>query len=108
MTLETTEGEISAKLVRGLQSDRISRIANAKLDSKIVSFRGEYYDLVPSRTDYLRGLNMAAKYWQTSLGEYYRSWRKAAFVRALQRLMPTIRAEDLLPGGAGVRAQGIE
>jgi L-2-hydroxyglutarate oxidase len=57
-TLETTQGEISAKLVincAGLQSDRISRMANAKLDLKIVPFRGEYYDLAPFRTDYLRG-----------------------------------------------------
>jgi L-2-hydroxyglutarate oxidase len=52
--------------------------------------------------------NMAAKYWQTSLGEDYRSWRNAAFVRALQRLMHTIRAEDLLPGGSGVRAQALD
>jgi L-2-hydroxyglutarate oxidase len=47
-TLETTQGEISAKFVincAGLLSDRISRIANAKLDLKIVPFRGEYYEL---------------------------------------------------------------
>jgi hypothetical protein len=30
-------------------------MANAKLDLKIVPFRGEYYDLAPFRTDYLRG-----------------------------------------------------
>jgi L-2-hydroxyglutarate oxidase LhgO len=51
---------------------------------------------------------MAAKYWQTSLGEYYRSWNKSAFVRALQRLMPDIEAEDLIPGGSGVRAQALD
>ena len=48
---------------------------------------------------------MARKYWKTGLGEFYRSFSKAAFVRALQRLVPEIRLEDLAPGGAGVRAQ---
>jgi len=50
---------------------------------------------------------MAAKHWQTSMGEYHRSWSKAAFVRALQRLLPELRSEDLLPGGSGVRAQAL-
>jgi L-2-hydroxyglutarate oxidase len=38
----------------------------------------------------------------------YRSFSKAAFVRALQRLLPALREEDLTPGGAGVRAQAID
>ena len=41
------------------------------------------------------------------MGEYYRSWSKAAFVRALQRLVPELTGEDLIPGGAGVRAQAL-
>ena len=40
-------------------------------------------------------------------GELYRSFWKPAFVKALQKLMPEIRAEDLAPGGAGVRAQAL-
>jgi L-2-hydroxyglutarate oxidase len=48
---------------------------------------------------------VARKYWRTGLGEFRRSFSKAAFVRALQRLIPEITAEDLLPGGAGIRAQ---
>ena len=48
---------------------------------------------------------VARKYWRTGLGEFHRSFSKAAFVRALQRLVPDIRADDLLPGGAGIRAQ---
>lgn len=168
--IETTRGEIAAKLVincAGLQSDKISRLSNARLDLKIIPFRGEYYAMAPSKCNHLRGLIypvpdprfpflgvhftrrigggieagpnavlalkregylkksfnagdvmefaafpgfwlMAAKYWQTSLGEYYRSWSKAAFVRALQRLMPDIGAEDLIPGGSGVRAQAVD
>jgi L-2-hydroxyglutarate oxidase len=50
---------------------------------------------------------MAAKYWQSGLGEFYRSFSKQAFVRALQRLVPEIKASDLRPGGSGVRAQAL-
>jgi L-2-hydroxyglutarate oxidase len=45
------------------------------------------------------------KYWKTGLGEYYRSFSKGAFTRALQKLIPEIRMEHLSPGGAGIRAQ---
>ena len=48
---------------------------------------------------------VARKHWRTGLGEFHRSFSKAAFVRALQRLVPEIVAEQLEPGGAGVRAQ---
>jgi L-2-hydroxyglutarate oxidase len=50
---------------------------------------------------------MTGKYWQTGFGELYRSLNKAAFVRALQKLVPEIRQGDLIPGGAGVRAQAV-
>lgn len=50
---------------------------------------------------------MAGKYWKTAAGEFHRSFSKAAFVEALQKLMPEIRAEDLVPAGAGVRAQAV-
>jgi L-2-hydroxyglutarate oxidase len=51
---------------------------------------------------------VAAKYWKTGLGEYYRSFSKSAFTKALQALIPEIQKEDLLPGGAGVRAQACD
>ena len=51
---------------------------------------------------------MARKFWRTGCGEFHRSWSKAAFVRALQKLMPSIQAADLRPAGAGVRAQAVE
>jgi L-2-hydroxyglutarate oxidase len=50
---------------------------------------------------------MSAKYWRTGIGEFHRSFSKAAFVRALQKLMPEIQAKDLEDGGAGVRAQAM-
>jgi L-2-hydroxyglutarate oxidase len=45
------------------------------------------------------------KYWKTGIGEYYRSFNKTAFTKALQRLLPDIQKDDLAVGGAGVRAQ---
>jgi L-2-hydroxyglutarate oxidase len=50
---------------------------------------------------------MTGKYWRTGFGELYRSLSKKAFVRALQKLLPEIRESDLVPGGAGVRAQAV-
>ncbi len=50
---------------------------------------------------------LAGKYWRTALGEMYRSLSKPAFVHALQRLLPDIRAEHLETGGSGVRAQAL-
>jgi L-2-hydroxyglutarate oxidase len=39
--------------------------------------------------------------------EGLRSLSKKLFCQSLQRLVPELREEDLLPGGAGVRAQAI-
>jgi L-2-hydroxyglutarate oxidase LhgO len=51
---------------------------------------------------------MAAKYWRMGFGEMYRSWRKKAFVKALQELLPDLVMDDVRPGGAGVRAQAMD
>jgi L-2-hydroxyglutarate oxidase len=50
---------------------------------------------------------LIAKHWKMGAGEMYRSVSKGAFVRALQKLVPSVTAEDLLPGGSGVRAQVV-
>jgi len=50
---------------------------------------------------------LLGKYGGMAAGEIYRSFWKPAFVRALQKLMPDIRSEDLAPGGSGVRAQAL-
>jgi (S)-2-hydroxyglutarate dehydrogenase len=52
-------------------------------------------------------IKMAAKYYRMGFGEFYRSYNKKAFVAALQKLIPAISAEDLIPGGSGVRAQAL-
>lgn len=51
---------------------------------------------------------VAMKYWRTGAGEFYRSFSKAAFTKALQELIPEIKENDLIPAEAGVRAQACE
>ena len=48
-----------------------------------------------------------ARYPSTCWYEVRRSFSRAMFCRSLQRLVPEIQPDDLAPGGAGVRAQGI-
>lgn len=78
----------------------------------VLAFRREGY----KKTDFNAGelaasllwpgfQKVAAKYWRTGFGEMYRSWSKAAFTKALQKLIPEIKEAHLKPGGAGVRAQ---
>ena len=56
-----------------------------------------------------RGLwRLARRYWRTGAGEVWRSLNKAAFTRALQRLVPDITSADLVRSPAGVRAQGMD
>ena len=167
--LDTSSGEVTTRYVincAGLHSDRVARLAGETPDTRIIPFRGEYYDLIPDRASLVRNLiypvpdarfpflgvhftrrisgsvdagpnavlackregyqrhdfscrdtadalrfpglwRMAARYWRSGLGEFHRSFRKSAFVRALQRLVPAITAADLVPGSAGVRAQAI-
>jgi L-2-hydroxyglutarate oxidase len=169
VVIETNRGAFSSSSLincAGLFSDRISQMAGDDPQGIIVPFRGEYYDLIPERSELVRNLiypvpdprfpflgvhftrrisgrvdagpnavlafrregyrradfdvrdmvssmtfpgfwRMAAKNWRSGLGEFYRSFSKAAFVRALQRLVPEVRAQDLVPGGAGVRAQAL-
>ena len=47
------------------------------------------------------------KYPGACWAELRRSFSKELFCRSLQRLVPEIRMDDLLPGGAGVRAQAM-
>lgn len=165
----TTAGEFETSLIvncAGLHSDRVTKLGGTKPDSKIVPFRGEYFELVPEKRHLCRNLiypvpdpkfpflgvhftrmidgnvecgpnavlafaregykmsdinigdlfesltypgfiRMAMKHWKMGMGEMWRSFSKAAFVKALQRLMPEIRAEDMVTAPAGVRAQAV-
>lgn len=47
------------------------------------------------------------KNWKYGLGEYTRAFCKKLFVRQLQRLIPSLTEDDLVPGNSGVRAQAL-
>lgn len=50
---------------------------------------------------------LAAKYWRTGMRELWRSFSKRSFHRALQKLIPSVKLEDLVAAKAGVRAQAV-
>ncbi|NJN86897.1 MAG: L-2-hydroxyglutarate oxidase [Leptolyngbyaceae cyanobacterium SL_7_1] len=50
---------------------------------------------------------LAAKHADEGIKEIIRSFSKAAFVHSLQRLIPEVTAEDVIPTHAGVRAQAL-
>ncbi|HEY9862479.1 MAG TPA: L-2-hydroxyglutarate oxidase [Candidatus Obscuribacterales bacterium] len=50
---------------------------------------------------------LAAKHADEGIQEIIRSFSKAAFVRSLQKLIPEVCSEDLIPTHAGVRAQAL-
>jgi L-2-hydroxyglutarate oxidase len=57
--IETKEGEFLTQSVincAGLFSDRISRMAGETPEVQIIPFRGEYYDLIPTRAELVRAL----------------------------------------------------
>lgn len=70
-------------------------------------FDVDFGDLINSLS--WRGFQkVAGKFMKTGLMEYYRSFSKPAFTRALQKLTPSITESDLEEGGAGVRAQACD
>jgi len=52
-------------------------------------------------------IRLARTHWRYGLGEMHRSLSKRAMVRQIQRMLPDVRAGDLEPAGAGVRAQAV-
>lgn len=63
-------------------------------------------DLVETLT-YPGFRRLARSYWRTGAGEWWRDISKRAFVRELQRYVPDVRAQDLVFGPSGVRAQAV-
>jgi L-2-hydroxyglutarate oxidase len=51
---------------------------------------------------------LAAKHMRSGLEEMHRSFSKRAFVHSLQKLIPEISEDDLVPGQSGVRAQALQ
>ena len=168
IVVETEQGEFEGRFLvncAGLYSDKITAMTQPP-ESKIIPFRGEYYEVRPEKHHLCRNLiypvpdpsfpflgvhftrmingslecgpnavlafaregytrstinvlelaevlsypgfiRLAAKYWRAGAGEMWRSFSKAAFVRALQRLIPEISADDLETAPAGIRAQAV-
>ncbi len=50
---------------------------------------------------------LARKHYKEGVREIHRSLSKKAFLKSLQQLIPEMRAEDLVPAAAGVRAQAL-
>lgn len=50
---------------------------------------------------------LIGRHWRTGAEEVLRSINKQAFAKELARLVPDIRADDLIPAPAGVRAQAL-
>jgi len=48
-----------------------------------------------------------AKHWRFGLDEYKRAFSKKLFLQRLQRLIPSLKMEDIEPGRAGVRAMAL-
>jgi len=82
---------------------------NAVLAFKREGYRRTDFSLQDAATTFAYSgfWQMAAKYWRSGAGEFYRSFHKPAFVRALQTLLPEITSSDLVPDGSGVRATAV-
>jgi L-2-hydroxyglutarate oxidase LhgO len=52
-------------------------------------------------------LRLARRYLRTGLAEMWRDWSKRAFVAQLRRYVPELRADQLVAGPSGVRAQAL-
>ena len=50
---------------------------------------------------------MASRHWRAGLREQWRSLSRSAFAKACAALVPEVSSSDLIPGGAGVRAQAV-
>ncbi len=50
---------------------------------------------------------LASRHWKTGVTEVFRSLSRRRFAATLQKLVPEIRAADLVRAGSGVRAQAV-
>lgn len=83
---------------------------NAVLSFKREGYKKTSFSVKDSLDTFTYGgfVKLIKPYWKMGFGEMYRSFSKKAFVKALQRLIPELRSDDVHPGGAGVRAQALE
>ncbi|RPI72312.1 MAG: L-2-hydroxyglutarate oxidase, partial [Ignavibacteriales bacterium] len=53
-------------------------------------------------------IRMIKQHYVMGINEFRRSLNKSLFAKALQKLVPSIENDDILPGGSGVRAQALD
>jgi len=166
---ETSAGPFEADFLincAGLHCDRVAQLAGEARETRVVPFRGEYYQIRTERQHLVRNLiypvpdpqfpflgvhftrlirggieagpnavlafsregyrktdfrpadlfdalsyrgfwRFLRKYPSMCWFELRRSFSRELFCRSLQRLVPEIQPQDLVTGGAGVRAQAI-
>jgi L-2-hydroxyglutarate oxidase len=151
----------------GLQSDTVAKLAGDEVEPVIVPFRGEYFQLVASKNDLIRGLiyplpdpnypflgvhftrridggievgpnavlalaregyqrwdlspremletlrwpgfqKLARSHWKTGISEMMGSFSKHQFLNRARAYVPELQDDDVIRGGAGVRAQAID
>lgn len=82
---------------------------NAVLSLKREGYSKFAFDATDTwRTLSYQGLwKLAGKHWGEGFKELHRSFSKREFVKSLQKLIPEIQAEDLVPSQSGVRAQAL-
>ncbi len=82
---------------------------NAVLSLKREGYSKYSFDFVDawSALTYPGFWKLAGKHWKEGFRELHRSLSKAEFVKSLQKLIPEIQSEDLIPSSAGVRAQAL-
>ncbi|MEB5685021.1 L-2-hydroxyglutarate oxidase [Mammaliicoccus lentus] len=86
--------DVGPNAVLGLRKEAYKKIGLDKSETlEILKFPGLY--------------KMGIKNIKEALGEYYRSFNKRAFVNNAQKLIPSLRKEDIEPIEAGVRAQAM-
>lgn len=51
---------------------------------------------------------LAARHWLSGTSEILNSRSKHLYARQARRLLPALQSHDLLPGGAGIRAQAVD
>lgn len=83
---------------------------NAVLALKREGYRKHDFSLRDTVSSFTYGgfWRMAGKYWRMGLDETFRASNKKSFTKALQKLVPEIQEQDLVPGGSGVRAQALQ
>jgi len=89
--------------------DRVEVGPNAVLALGREHYRGTSPDWAEVReTLGLPGFRrLARKYWRTGASEMLRSRSRSRYARSARVLVPGVRPQDLIPGGAGVRAQAV-